>query len=279
MPGGECPRQLAFFDDFRHLAISPRGPLFRGVRWMAHTPWNGDFGAAAFVDPSPAGSAAPGPFSLGPDGLSITAARDDTGHWHSGLIAGADAAGHGAIQGAGVRYGYFDARMKLPPGPGTWPAFWLMSLAPAHDLAPAVEIDVMEYYGHATSAYQAALHVWYRGKDKARSRHFLHSSLVADGALVDRWHDYAVAIGPAEIVWYLDRTVVWRQPTPPELTGPAYPLVDMALGSGYSVQATPNPSVLGLRYVRVWRDPAGGCASGSALPVAGAKPGSGQAGG
>jgi hypothetical protein len=66
-------------------------------------------------------------------------------------------------------------------------------------------------------------------------------------------------VGPREIIWYLDRAEVWRQPTPPELTGPLYPLVDLALGSGYPVRDTPNPTVLALRNVRLYRDVPGGC--------------------
>ena len=256
-----CPRQLVFYDEFGSLAISPHGPIRKGLRWTAHTPWNGDFGSAVFADPGAAG-----PFSLSPEGLRITASRDDTGHWHAGLIAAADADGHGAIAGGGVRYGYFEARMKLPPGPGTWPAFWLMSLAPAHDPAPAVEIDVLEYYGQATDTYQTALHVWYRGKDKARSRHALHANPVSAASLVGHWHDYGLAVGPQAIVWYLDHAEVWRQPTPMELAGPLYPLVDMALGGGYPLRGTPSPSVLGLRFVKMWRDPPSGCAPGSAVP-------------
>lgn len=259
--GGTCQRQLAFSDDFHRLAISPYGPLGkpsdkRGARWIAHTPWSGDFGAAAFADPGPNG-----PFTLSAEGLRITASRDDTGHWHSGLIAGADVTGLGAVPGGGVRYGYFEARMKLPPGPGTWPAFWLMSQAPAHDAAPAVEIDVIEYYGHATAEYRSALHVWYHGKDRDRSRHAGHANPVPDGALVGHWHDYGLAVGPSRIIWYLDHAEVWRQPTPPELNGPLYPLVNLALGSGYPVRETPNPSVLDLASVRIWRDPPGGCAA------------------
>ena len=129
----------------------------------------------------------------------------------------------------------------------------------------------MEYYGHAGDAYQTALHVWYRGRDQARSRHSLHANPVSDGALVGRWHDYGVAVGPAWIVWYLDHAEVWRQPTPPELTGPLYPLANLALGSGYPIRDTPNPSVLGLRHVRIWRDGPEGC-RGAAPPVAPGRP-------
>ena len=269
---GACQRQLVFLDDFRKPVIEPRNiesPSRHGQippdkpetpRWIAHTPWNGDFGDATFADPGPFG-----PFSHSAEGLAITASRDPSGRWRSGLIAAADGLG----RGFGVRYGYFEARMKLPPGPGTWPAFWLMSLQPAQAPAPAVEIDALEYYGHDPAAFQVALHVWYRGKQQDRSRQALRPIKVAPGALVGRWHDYGVAVGPAEIVWYLDRTEVWRAPTPPELTGPLYPLVNLALGSGYPVSETPNPSVLALRYLRVYRDVGGPDAEGCAAPPAG----------
>ena len=264
-PAAACHRMLAFAEDFHELAIAAHG--LAGSRWMAHTPWNGDFGDAVFTDPGPGG-----PFSLSPEGLRITASRDATGYWHSGLIAAGDAEGRGPA----VRYGYFEARMKLPPGPGTWPAFWLMSKPGAPKGAPtvpSVEIDVMEYYGHTTATYQAALHVWYHGKDQTRSRHVLQAIPVTAGSLVGRWHDYGVAVGPKAIIWYLDGTEVWRQSTPPELTaqisGPLYPLVDLALGSGYSTRETPNPSLLSLRYVHVWRDGLEGCATGTPMASGG----------
>src|SRR5260370_127305 len=67
------------------------------ARWTAHTPWGGDFGDARFLDPGPKG-----PFAIKDGILSITASKDQEGHWTSGLIAAADARG----VGFGTRYGY-----------------------------------------------------------------------------------------------------------------------------------------------------------------------------
>jgi hypothetical protein len=145
------------------------------ARWTAHTPWNGDFGDARFVDPDPGG-----PFKMKDGILSITASKDREGRWTSGLIAAADATG----AGTGTRYGYFEARMKMPPGPGTWPAFWLAALKPADAVDGNVEIDVIEYYGQFTSAYQAVVHVWFADRTKARGKNqridFPDGALVAD---------------------------------------------------------------------------------------------------
>jgi hypothetical protein len=60
-------------------------------------------------------------------------------------------------------------------------------------------------------------------------------------------------VAPDSVTYYLDRRPVWQQPTPPELRTPLYPLVDLALGSGFSIENTPDPSVLQVDYMRVYR--------------------------
>jgi beta-glucanase (GH16 family) len=241
-----CDFRPVFMEDFHDLSISTR--WLNGARWIAHTPWNGDFGDARFGDPGPTG-----PFSLKDRALQITASRSADGRWRSGLIAAADASG----QGSGVQYGYFEARMRLPPGPGLWPAFWLVSLRPAKDKSPRVEIDVIEYHGHIDDAYSSALHVWDK-TDKTKSRHTSHKTPVPAGSLVENYHDYGARVTPDEIVYYLDRKPVWRLPTPPELQMPLYPLVNLALGSGFPTDKTPDPSTLSVKYVKVYADdPAG----------------------
>jgi beta-glucanase (GH16 family) len=224
------------------------------ARWTAHTPWGGDFGDAGFADPGPGG-----PFSIKDGILSITAAKDHEGKWSSGLIAAADATG----AGSGTRYGYFEARMKLPPGPGTWPAFWLAALKPANVADGNVEIDVIEYYGQFTSSYQTVVHVWYKDQSKSRGENLKID--VPDHALVDDFHTYGVDVSPQAIVFFRDSKPVWSRPTPPELDGPLYPLVNLALGSGWPIDKTPNPSTLLVDYVHVYGRDAGppeGCPPG-----------------
>ncbi|MBK1825235.1 glycoside hydrolase family 16 protein [Burkholderia sp. 500H] len=230
-----------FNENFSAFRVSPR--TLGDAQWIAHTPWNGDFGDAAFSDPGPQG-----PFSVVNGELHITASRTPQGRWHSGLIAAADASGNGR----GVRYGYFEARMKLPPGPGTWPAFWLMSLQPVADAAPRVEIDVVEYYGHAVDRYSSSLHVWYRGANRDQSRHITHRTPVPADSLVNGYHDYGVRVLPDKITYYLDRRPVWEQATPAELDTPLYPLVNLALGSGYPIDQTPEPSTLAVKWIRLY---------------------------
>jgi beta-glucanase (GH16 family) len=224
------------------------------ARWTAHTPWAGDFGDARFADPGPGG-----PFSIKDGILTITASKDSEGRWTSGLIAAADATG----AGTGTRYGYFEVRMKMPPGPGTWPAFWLAALKPVANSDRNVEIDVIEYYGQFTSSYQAVVHVWYN--DAAKNRGQLQKIDVPKNSLVEDFHTFGVDVSPQAIVFFRDGKQVWSQPTPPELTGPLYPLVNLALGSGWPIDRTPNPSTLLVDYVHVYGRDAGppeGCPAG-----------------
>jgi beta-glucanase (GH16 family) len=242
-----CDFNPVMNEDFASLLVSPR--KLNGARWTAHTPWNGDFGDARFLDPGPNG-----PFAVKDGVLSITATRGPDGRWRSGLLAAADSTG----AGTGVQDGYFEARMRFPPGPGLWPAFWLATLKPASDKSPGIEIDAVEYHGHADAAFSSALHVWYKGDDKAKSRHWTQKTAVEPGSLVAAFHDYGVRVAPDEITYYLDGRPIWSRPTPAELTRPLYPLVNLALGSGFPVDHTPDPSVLAVKYVRVFAfDPAG----------------------
>lgn len=55
------------------------------------------------------------------------------------------------------KYGYFEARLKLPTGKGTWPAFWMM---PKNYTAwpDDGEIDIMEEVGYNANYVSSAIH-------------------------------------------------------------------------------------------------------------------------
>ena len=245
--GRDCTLTPVLLEEFDEAAIASAriGP----ARWTAHTPWNGDFGDARFLDPGPNG-----PFAVGDGTLSITARKGPDGRWTSGLVAAADASG----AGTGALYGYFEARMKLPPGPGTWPAFWLAALHPAADGADALlEVDVIEYYGQFPASYRSAWHVW-RKPERAQAAD--HEIKVPEGALVADYHTYGVDISPTTMTFLLDGRPVWRQPTPAEHRFPLYPLVNLALGSGWPIDRTPDPSTLRVDSVHVFsRGPGSDC--------------------
>lgn len=236
--------EMTFDDDFAKPDVVARGPFSQhapGMRWIAHTPWNGDFGEARFADPGPGG-----PFAFGPDGLTITALRQDDGHWRSGLICSVDRDGAGQ-QGFTQRYGYFEMRAKLPDGPGTWPAFWLVG---ADKTDGSAEIDVMEYYGKYPAGFHTTLHLW-KQQDGMHDEHIV---AVPDGTLTRDFHDYGVLIEPERMRFFLDHVQFLDLPTPPAFRQPMYMLADLALGGGYPIGEVASPAVMRIAHIRAYRE-------------------------
>jgi beta-glucanase (GH16 family) len=181
----------------------------------------------------------------GPTGLRIEARKFEDGKWRSGLLASTDPLGHGFAQ----KYGYFEMRAKLPPGPGLWPGFWLIG-----NKAPggSAEADILEYLGHDTSKYEATVHVWPRN-NQGRDYQARITVRVDPGSLVNAYHTYGASIEPDFVTFYLDRKQVGRTPTPPEFAQPLFILVSLAMGSGFPIDKTPNPCFMDVDYVRVWQ--------------------------
>jgi beta-glucanase (GH16 family) len=228
--------RLTFSEDFRGpLEVTPWGPS----RWIAHTPWNGDFGDARFANP-----ARDFPFFTGAEGLEIIARKRSDGKWESGLLSTRDPRDAGFKQAGG----YFETRMKFPVGPGTWPAFWLVARGdPEYD----AEIDVVEYYGHFNDGYHVNLHLWPTRKSLRPQTQGAIVSVPANSLSSD-YHVYGVEISESEIVFYLDRREVKAFPTLSPMKYPMSILLDLALGSGWPIDKTVDPSILRVDYVRAY---------------------------
>ena len=230
--------KLSFSEDFNDLSVSAWGP---GTRWIAHTPWSGDFGGARFANPKKGF-----PFTVDDGILRIEAAKDPEGDWQSGLLASVDTKGNGFAQ----QYGYFETRMKMPTGPGLWPAFWLIGKDRSKSTA---EIDVIEYYGSKPEGYSSTVHVWYRNND-----HYSKFSRVNDftKAKPDEFHTYGVKIDPQYIRMYFDRKMVWKTETRPEHRQPMYVLLNLGLVDDDGIKATaPNPAYMFVDYVHAYSLP------------------------
>jgi hypothetical protein len=237
--------RVTFNEEFDDLSVSAWGPAGPGgTRWIAHTPWRGDFGDAKFTDPKPGF-----PFTVR-DGLLRIEARKENGRWRSGLLSAVDPNGNGFKQ----QYGYFECRAKFPKGPGTWPAFWLMGLKNLKSLpgneGPRInpEIDVMEHYGHWPWRYHYVLHQWGRGgaESKHKGKRFVVFGMEED------FHTYGVMIDEQSIILYFDGVELHREKTPEPVKTPLFPLVNLALGPGWPTDKTPNPSYMYVDYVKVW---------------------------
>ncbi|ASR09380.1 family 16 glycosylhydrolase [Rhizobium leguminosarum bv. viciae] len=230
--------QLTFEESFDSLDVSAWGE--KTSRWIAHTPWNGDFGDARFTDPAPGF-----PFTTDQGILKIEARKEADGTWRSGLLSSVNPKGEGFSQ----QFGYFEARMKLPPGKGVWPAFWLIGLDRSKYTA---EIDVLEYYGRAPYEFSMGFHIWRQSQGGQNSTGGYWQK-VQDGILNSEYHTYGVDIQADKTSFYFDRKFIWSFDTPKEFHMPFYPLVNLALGSGWPIDETPNPSILLVDYIHVYQ--------------------------
>jgi hypothetical protein len=227
---------LTFDEDFKGpLSVSAWGP---GTRWIAHTPYAGDFGDARFADPKEGF-----PFTVENGILRIEAGKDGE-RWRSGLLSSLDSKGKGFSQ----KYGYFEMRAKLPKGPGTWPAFWLLGAPSLLDKsATGIEIDVLEQYGVNPNVLWTNVHLWYPNK-----RHKADGRAYFVTRMTDDFHNYGVMVDSDFITFYYDGVELRRVKTPPEAEVPLYILVDLALGGGWPIDKTPNPSYMYVDYVRAY---------------------------
>jgi beta-glucanase (GH16 family) len=105
-------------------------------------------------------------------------------------------------------YGKVEARMRLPEGEGTWPAFWLLSENKIHttDTSPSQdderfytkdgEIDIMEHYGHDPGVIEATVHTYKQSN--------VGTITIPDAT--SEFHSYGVEVTPDSITWTIDDT-------------------------------------------------------------------------
>jgi beta-glucanase (GH16 family) len=216
------------------------------AKWIAHTPYAGDFGNSWFTGPNEPGK--PSPFSVDKGILTITAYQDpgNRNHWRSGLLSSVDTHGNGFS----LPLGYFECSMKLPSGAGVWPAFWLAGLnsVDKHRTRNFAEVDVLEEYGVDSTLAHQTVHVW---KPRGGESYAVGNASKLQGMTSD-FHVYGCLIAKDYIRFYFDGLQIWQTVTPPEALEPLYLMVNLALGGGWPIGKTPNPSYLYVHYIRAY---------------------------
>ena len=99
----------------------------------------------------------------------------------------------------GWTYGYFEARLKLPKGKGTWPAFWMMPTVWS-GWPQGGEIDIMEHVGCVPTEVSSSIHcqAYYHaiGTQKTAAKKI--------ATVMDEFHVYALEWTPEYIKTYVD---------------------------------------------------------------------------
>ena len=70
--------------------------------------------------------------------------------------------------------------------------------------------------------------------------------------MAEKLEQYGVMVDSDFITLYYDGVELRRVRTPEEAKVPLYPLVNLALGGGWPIDKTPNPSYMYVDYVRVY---------------------------
>jgi len=157
---------------------------------------------------------------------------------------------------ASWQYGRMEARMKIPTGKGTWPAFWMLGNAISSVGWPASgEIDIME---HVNS--EAVTHGTIHWLD--------HNNAYANyggpsGSLdFSQYHVYAVEWDASVIRWYVDGNkfhevnIAGGVNGTSEFHAPYFLLFNLAVGGNWPGSpdgSTVFPNRMQVDYVRVYR--------------------------
>lgn len=143
-------------------------------------------------------------------------------------------------------YGWFEARLKDPPGAGMYTTFWMLAFWPE----TYHEIDIAEWRG-TPNTVDMALNL--SGPNGVYSDHIVYDhgpDFTAD------FHTYAVNWQPDSITYYVDG-VQFLQVTDNVPQTPMWILLNSGIGGPGWGGGTPDPSSLPnsmlIQYVRVWQ--------------------------
>ena len=159
------------------------------------------------------------------------------------------------------QYGRIEARMKLPEGPGMWPAFWLLgNNITSIDWPACGELDVMEHIDGSNPQNEGF--DWVQGSVHGTGLNG-GTQYHPAGFSAAAWHTYGMIWSKGQIQYYIDQpTNVYATFTPatqpgtwPFDDGPQFILLNLAVGGkwpGPPNGTTVFPSEVLVDYVRIY---------------------------
>ena len=154
-----------------------------------------------------------------------------------------------------VLYGLIEARVKIPTGAGTWPAFWMLGTNLDEVTWPMCgEIDILEARGRDSGNLVATLHgPGYSGEFGCGKEWRTPVSMNDD------FHTFAVEWLPDSITWLFDGVPFSRKikadvaPNQWVFDHPFYIIMNLAMGGGFTGEIDPklNRAEMVIDHVRV----------------------------
>lgn len=155
-------------------------------------------------------------------------------------------------------YGRFEAKIKMPWGPGIWPAFWLLG-ADINTVGwpQCGEIDIMEYRGQQPNIIHGSVH----GPGYSGGAAVTKSFGFPDNRFDNDFHIFAIEWGENYINYYVDDNI-YLQITPEDVPGewvydhPFYIILNVAVGGnyvGFPTDQTDFPQTMLVDWVKVYK--------------------------
>ena len=164
----------------------------------------------------------------------------------------------------GWLYGYFEARIKLPVGKGTWPAFWMMPVGNDWSTNPwpmCGEIDIMEEVGCVPNEVSSSIHTQDYNHTKNTQKTHAMTIDKAEG----EFHTYALLWTADEITTYVDgkvqlsvkKSVIGSNHNQWPFHYAFYPILNLAWGGSWGgmhgVDESALPVTMEVDYLRVFQ--------------------------
>ena len=174
------------------------------------------------------------------------------------------------------KYGRLEARIKVPVGDGTWPAFWLLGSDISTNAWPNCgEIDIMETKGSEPYTVHGTAHgPGYSGGDGIVNTRTLSTRLGAG------YHIYALDWTPNKMQWSIDGKI-YHTVTPSVVGNHQYVfnksmfmIMNVAAGGWFAGDIDPdlNSAQMTIDYIRYYKLGGFGTISGSSAAIAAGKP-------
>ncbi len=172
-----------------------------------------------------------------------------------------------------VRYGFFEARVKMPGGLGVWPAFWLNSdVSETGKLSHPPEIDIFEFVNNGKDDKINEIHSAVTKDPQAETRFsYEHPTFKrsiqnfrAPFNFNEGFHTIGAEWTPTEVSVFVDGTKIYTRNfrwvyKDGDVAGPAHVLLNLAIGGQwagrYGIDDAAFPQSLAIDWVRVYQKP------------------------
>ena len=155
---------------------------------------------------------------------------------------------------ASWRYGKVEARIQLPGGRGTWPAFWMMPDDMHRGWPACGEIDIMEEVGFDQDRIHATTHAQAYNWQSAQQR---TASTVVPG-VTSGFHTYTLEWSPTQIDMFVDGNHYYSSTDPNwgddgwPFNKPFHIILNLAVGGSWGGQQGVDPNIWPRRMLVDW---------------------------